>query len=91
MVQKYIESPFCLLGGKIQKRTKFDFRQWVFVNSWEPLDVCVFSAAYLKLCSSAFDLNHINDIYRHLSNYSLQKRAPEDPDQKLSDIVMSTE
>ena len=61
------------------------------MNTWEPLDVCVFSAAYLKLCGSEFDLKHINDIYRHLSNYSLQKKGPEDAEHKQSEIVMSTE
>ena len=64
------------------------------MNSWEPLDVCVFSAAYLKLCGSAFDLVQIQDIYRHLSNYTLQKKgavATEDPEQSASEFVMSTE
>ena len=68
VVQKYIERPFCIDGQR-----KFDFRQWVLVNSWEPLDVAVFSSAYLKVCGSAFDLKQISDVYRHLSNYSIQK------------------
>ena len=51
VVQKYIEKPFCVDGRK------FDFRQWVLVNSWEPLDVSIFQTAYLKMCGSAFDLN----------------------------------
>ena len=66
----------------------------MLVNSWEPLDACVFSAAYLKLCGSAFDLTQINDIYRHLSNYTLQKKgaaAADDPEQSASELVMSTE
>lgn len=66
VVQKYIEKPFCIDGQK-----KFDFRQWVLVNSWDPLDVSVFSSAYLKLCGSAFDLKNLGDVYRHLSNYSI--------------------
>jgi tubulin monoglycylase TTLL3/8 len=40
-VQKYIEKPFLL------NQKKFDIRQWVLVTSWEPLDVYVFSGAYL--------------------------------------------
>ena len=66
VVQKYIERPFCIDGQK-----KFDFRQWVLVNSWDPLDASVFSSAYLKLCGSAFDLKNLGDVYRHLSNYSI--------------------
>jgi tubulin monoglycylase TTLL3/8 len=41
IVQKYIEKPFLL------NQKKFDIRQWVLVTSWEPLDVYVFSGAYL--------------------------------------------
>ena len=72
VVQKYIERPFCIEGQK-----KFDFRQWVMVNSWEPLDVCVFSSAYLKVCGSEFDLKDLNDVYKHLSNYTIQKENGE--------------
>lgn len=80
MVQKYIERPLCVEGQK-----KFDFRQWVLVNSWEPLDVCVFQSAYLKVCGSTFDLKNISDVYRHLSNYSIQKENGE-----KEELVMST-
>ena len=80
VVQKYIEKPLCV-GGK-----KFDFRQWVLVNSWEPLDVSIFSSAYLKMCGSTFDLTQLNDTFRHLSNFSLQKKG----DQDSADLVMST-
>ena len=68
VVQKYIERPFF-----IHSRRKFDFRQWVLVNNWEPLDVCVFQSAYLKICGNAFDLIQVQDVHRHLSNYSIQK------------------
>jgi tubulin monoglycylase TTLL3/8 len=57
----------------INSKRKFDFRQWVLVLSWDPLDVLVFDACYLKICSSDFDLIEYQDILRHLSNYSLQK------------------
>lgn len=41
IVQKYIEKPLLL------NQKKFDIRQWVLVMSWEPLDIYVFSGAYL--------------------------------------------
>ena len=66
---------------------KFDFRQWVLVNSWEPLDVSIFSTAYLKMCGSTFDLTQLSDTFRHLSNFSLQKKGDVDD----SELVMSTE
>jgi Tubulin-tyrosine ligase family len=43
------------------------------VTSWEPLDVYVFSAAYLKVCGNDFNLQTLQDQYSHLSNFSIQK------------------
>jgi len=57
----------------------------VLVNSWEPLDVCVFSSAYLKICAQSYDLTKLEDVNRHLSNYTLNKKDVEDQDE----IVMS--
>lgn len=65
---------------------KFDFRQWVLVLSWEPLDICVFESCYLKICGQSFDLNLYEDTLRHLSNYSLNKG-----NEKSKDLVMSSE
>ena len=57
------------------------------MNSWEPLDVSIFSVAYLKMCGSDFDLRNLSDTLRHLSNYSLQKKGEvENP----NSLVMST-
>ena len=67
IVQKYIENPL-LIKGK-----KFDIRQWVLVTSWEPLDVYVFDSAYIRLCSNDYTLSDLSDVYKHLSNYSIQK------------------
>ena len=50
--------------------------------------------AYLKLCGSSFDLSQIQDIYRHLSNYTLQKKGAsisDDPETSISELAMSTE
>lgn len=52
-------------------KRKFDFRQWVLVLSWDPLDVLVFDSCYLKICGQEFDLKAYDDTLRHLSNYSL--------------------
>ena len=59
----------------------------MLVNSWEPLDVSVFSSAYLKLCGSQFDLKNLSDVYRHLSNYSIQKENGE----KVELVMSSTQ
>jgi tubulin monoglycylase TTLL3/8 len=65
VVQKYIERPF-LVKGK-----KFDIRQWVLVMSWEPLDIYVFSGAYLKICGNEYNLKNLSDPFSHLSNYTV--------------------
>ena len=84
-MQKYIEHPLCLNENK-----KFDLRQWVLVNSWEPLDVCVFSTAYLKVCASSFDLGKLDDPLRHLSNFSINRKAVSD-EITNEDLVLSTD
>jgi hypothetical protein len=85
VVQKYIEVPM-LLDQKPYVKRKFDFRQWVLVLSWEPLDVLVFDACYLKICGQEFDLAQHEDTLRHLSNYSLQQKAGE-----KKELVMSSD
>mmetsp|Transcript_37132 Transcript_37132/g.56984 ORF Transcript_37132/g.56984 Transcript_37132/m.56984 type:complete len:116 (+) Transcript_37132:702-1049(+) len=84
VVQKYIEQTF-LLPGKI----KFDIRQWVLVTSWDPLEAYVFDSAYLRLCSSEFSLDEISNVYRHLSNYSIQKHGDSAPEMKKQGYCMS--
>jgi hypothetical protein len=37
--------------------------------------VLIFDSCYLKICGQEFDLNQHDDVLRHLSNYSLQKKA----------------
>lgn len=39
----------------------------------------VFDTAYLRLCSKEFTLGDLQDVYRHLSNYSIQKSKAEGP------------
>ena len=52
---------------------KFDLRQWVFVSSFEPLKVYVYKKAYLRICGSPYDLKDLQDPFKHISNYSIQK------------------
>jgi len=77
VVQKYIERPFLLSivgpNGNKEKR-KFDIRQWVLVTSMNPLIIYMFNSCYLRLCGSEFSLDDIKDKYKHLSNYSVQRK-----------------
>lgn len=101
IVQKYIERPFLLKIRKDQapenpqlsksprnlqySLRKFDIRQWVMVTSIEPLIIFTFSDFYLRICGSEFNLDDINDSYKHLSNYTIQKKAASSQD----DLAMS--
>ena len=60
-----------------EDKRKFDIRQWVFVSSYDPLKVYVYKKAYLRICSSSFDLKDISDPMKHISNYSVQKKGIE--------------
>lgn len=64
VVQKYVEQPLLLSGGR-----KFDFRQWVLVKSFEPLEVFLFSEPYCRQCLKPYDLLDLDNIQSHLSNW----------------------
>ena len=74
---------------KNTKNRKFDIRQWVFVTSFEPLCVYVFSSAYLRLCGSEFLLSDIDDTFRHISNYTVQKKNKRVENRK-TDLCLSS-
>ncbi len=92
VLQKYIERPFLLLlpgpDGHTLERRKFDLRQWVLVTSVSPLVVYMFNSCYLKICGSEFSLNYIKDKYRHISNFSVQKKNARVGDSR-SELIMS--
>ena len=67
IVQKYIEKPFLI------NNRKFDIRQWVFVSSFDPLEVFIYKDAYMRICSKDFELEMFEDIQRHISNFSVNK------------------
>jgi len=70
IVQKYIERPLLLFGGR-----KFDIRQWVLVKSVAPLKVFLFSECYLRLCNDAYDLGDLENRQRHISNWQVNKHG----------------
>ena len=88
IVQKYIEKP--LLLNHLNEIRKFDIRQWVLVTSFEPLQVYIFSQFYVRICGSKYDLSDIQDSYKHLTNFSIQKHNKGVSD-KNEDLVMSQE
>ena len=35
---------------------KFDLRQWVYVNQFDPMNAFIYKKAYLRVCGAHFDL-----------------------------------
>lgn len=76
IVQKYIERPLLIKHGG--KDIKFDLRQWVLVTSFEPLKIYMFDEFYARLCSKSYNVSDETkwrDSYRHLTNYSIQRKS----------------
>ena len=66
VLQKYLDSPL-LYNGR-----KFDIRCYVLVDYCFNVFMC--REGHLKACSQKYDLNDL-DIFKHITNYSLQKRC----------------
>ncbi len=70
-VQEYIADPLCIEGRK------FDLRVYVLVTSFDPLRVYVFREGLCRICTNEYDLDydHLDDTFRHLTNFSINKNA----------------
>jgi hypothetical protein len=70
-VQEYIADPLCIEGKK------FDLRVYVLVTSFDPLRVYVFREGLCRICTNEYDLdyNTLNDTFKHLTNFSINKNA----------------
>lgn len=70
-VQEYIADPLCIEGRK------FDLRVYVLVTSFDPLRVYVFREGLCRICTQEYDLDydHLDDTFRHLTNFSINKHA----------------
>ena len=64
ILQKYIEKPL-LYNGR-----KFDVRLWVLLT--HKMEIYLFKEGHLKATSFNYSLDN-NDLYIHLTNYSVQK------------------
>lgn len=70
VVQKYIKHPALI------DEHKFDFRIYVLVTSvLDPLSIFIFDDGLVRLASEKYLLsNNVQDVYMHLTNYSLNKK-----------------
>lgn len=71
VVSHYIDKPLLIQG------LKFDLRIYVLVTSFDPLRVYVYREGLTRFASSPYstDKEHLQDLYRHLTNYSINKKA----------------
>ncbi|XP_011503006.1 PREDICTED: probable tubulin polyglutamylase TTLL2 [Ceratosolen solmsi marchali] len=70
VVQQYIENPL-LIGGY-----KFDLRLYVCVPSYQPLTIYLYKHGIVRFATEKFSLESIEDSFRHLTNFSLNKLGP---------------
>ncbi|KAL4450795.1 hypothetical protein ABPG74_011637 [Tetrahymena malaccensis] len=75
LVQKYIERIYICKSQEYPQlyNKKFDLRLWVLVKSFNPLIVYYYKHAYLRVCSSEYDLSDTRNIFSHFTNYSINK------------------
>lgn len=71
VISRYIERPLLI------QRLKFDLRIYVLVTSFEPLRAYIYKEGLTRFASSPYSTEdkHLGDTYRHLTNYSINKKA----------------
>ncbi|XP_043270520.1 probable tubulin polyglutamylase TTLL2 isoform X2 [Venturia canescens] len=70
VVQRYIEKPL-LIGGY-----KFDLRLYVCVPSYRPLTIYLYKEGLARFATEKFSLDSLDDPFRHLTNFALNKLGP---------------
>jgi tubulin monoglycylase TTLL3/8 len=71
VVQKYIENPLVIMNRK------FDIRQWVLIEDYNPPKVWFYEESYLRFCAEEYNMDNVNNKFMHLTNNSIQKHSKE--------------
>ena len=82
VVQKYLEEPLLLRGRK------FDIRCFALISSADPLAVWMHEEYYLRISAKPFDLE-VLDLNTHLTNFSISKYVPKEPDEPFPERMLS--
>eukprot|EP00931_Biecheleriopsis_adriatica_P050421 TRINITY_DN29191_c0_g1_i1.p1 TRINITY_DN29191_c0_g1~~TRINITY_DN29191_c0_g1_i1.p1 ORF type:complete len:724 (+),score=91.83 TRINITY_DN29191_c0_g1_i1:147-2318(+) len=72
VVSRYIDNPLLI------QDLKFDLRVYVLVTSFDPLRAYMYREGLTRFASKPYSTKgeHAQDVYRHLTNYSINKNAP---------------
>lgn len=73
LVQKYLHKPYLISGNK------FDLRIYVYVSSYDPLRVYIFSDGLVRFasCKYSSSMKSLGNKFMHLTNYSVNKKNSE--------------
>lgn len=73
LVQKYLHKPYLISGNK------FDLRIYVYVTSYDPLRVYVFTDGLVRFasCKYSSSMKTLGNKFMHLTNYSVNKKNSE--------------
>ncbi|XP_049904584.1 tubulin polyglutamylase TTLL4 isoform X1 [Epinephelus moara] len=73
LVQKYLHKPYLISGNK------FDLRIYVYVTSYEPLRIYIFSDGLVRFasCKYSSSMKTLGNKFMHLTNYSVNKKNSE--------------
>ncbi|TRY83686.1 hypothetical protein DNTS_034383 [Danionella cerebrum] len=73
LVQKYLHKPYLISGNK------FDLRIYVYVTSYDPLRVYIFSDGLVRFASCKYSpsMKTLSNKFMHLTNYSVNKKNSE--------------
>uniref|UniRef100_A0A7S4W7Q2 Tubulin--tyrosine ligase-like protein 5 n=1 Tax=Alexandrium monilatum TaxID=311494 RepID=A0A7S4W7Q2_9DINO len=72
VVSQYVDNPLLIQG------LKFDLRVYVMVTQYDPLRAYIYREGLARFASKPYSTEeeHLQDAYRHLTNYSINKSAP---------------
>ncbi|XP_044072796.1 tubulin polyglutamylase TTLL4 isoform X3 [Siniperca chuatsi] len=73
LVQKYLHKPYLISGNK------FDLRIYVYVTSYDPLRIYIFSDGLVRFasCKYSSSMKSLGNKFMHLTNYSVNKKNSE--------------
>jgi len=85
IITKYIANPLLI------DQKKFDIRIYVLVTGHDPLKIYMYKDGFARISTEPFnlDLEDLGNLYRHLTNVSINKRNHSTVNYKYEDFIWS--